>query len=111
MIFLVLVTTLAGVSVPAQLKPIGDVDTLVQKEAEHVSFTTTGGPLVSVSFISGDVVRVRIAPSGEFEPDKSYAFDPQFKPSAVNARINERSDEIELISPDGIRVVIDCRPF
>ncbi len=111
MIFLVLVTMFAGGNAPAQLKPIGDVATLVQKGAGHVAFTTTGGPLASVSFTSADVVRVRIAPSGEFEPDKSYAFDPQFKPSAVNARINERSDEIELVSPDGIRVVIKRRPF
>ena len=106
-----MIATLVSLNCLAQLKPIGDVDAIVEKGTAHIVFTTSGGPVVSVSFISADVIRVRIAPSGKFEPDQSYAFAPDHRLTRINGRINERPNEIELVSSDGVRVVIKRRPF
>ena len=95
----------------AQMKPIGDIDKITGKEAAGVTFATTSGALVSVTYSNADIVRIRISPAGKFEPDQSYAFAENYKPDPPQVKIIERTADLELSSADGSRVLIRKKPF
>jgi alpha-glucosidase len=87
----------------------GDVKK-VERQADGVVLTLTSGARVAVTFTDPETVRVRLAPSGQFERDFSYAVAPGDR-KTVAATTNETSDEIKISSPNGATAVIKRRPF
>lgn len=102
---------LCMLSVPARAawRAAGDVRSLV-RQADGVVVTLTSGARVAVTFRDLEAVRVRLAPSGTFERDFSYAIESKDR-KTVKATITETSDEIRISSLDGATVVIKRRPF
>jgi alpha-glucosidase len=87
----------------------GDVKK-VEQQADGVVLTLTSGARVAVTFTGDETVRVRLAPSGQFERDFSYAVESKDR-KAVAATTNETRDEIRISSPGGATVRIRRRPF
>src|ERR1051325_9852896 len=93
----------------AAWRAAGDVSA-VARQADGVVLTLTSGARVAVTFRDLEVVRVRLAPSGTFERDFSYAVESKDR-KTVKATITETRDEIRVSSLDGATVVIKRRPF
>ncbi|HEX8686849.1 MAG TPA: TIM-barrel domain-containing protein, partial [Pyrinomonadaceae bacterium] len=68
------------------------------------------GARVAVTFRDIETVRVRLAPSGTFERDLSYAVEPKDR-KTVAAKVAATGDEIRISSLDGTTVVVRRRPF
>jgi alpha-glucosidase len=93
----------------ASWRAVGDVRT-VARQADGVVLTLTSGARVSVTFRDLETVRVRLAPTGTFERDFSYAVESKDR-KTVKATVTETRDEIRVSSLDGATVVIRRRPF
>lgn len=74
-----------------------------------VTFATASGARVAVSFVTPDVVRVRMAPKGEFGRDFSYALVGG-APAQAAFEFNDAAERSELQAPGGARVVVQKRP-
>ncbi|HEX8720945.1 MAG TPA: TIM-barrel domain-containing protein [Pyrinomonadaceae bacterium] len=72
--------------------------------------TLTSGARVSVTFSDVEVVRVRLAPSGAFARDLSYAVEPKDR-KTVAAKVAETRDEIRVSSLGGTTVRVRRSPF
>jgi alpha-glucosidase len=93
----------------AAWRAAGDVRSFV-RQADGVVVTLTSGASVAVTFRDLETVRVRLAPTGTFERDFSYAVESKDR-KTVKAAITETSDEIRISSLDGATVVIKRSPF
>ncbi|HEV7889714.1 MAG TPA: TIM-barrel domain-containing protein [Pyrinomonadaceae bacterium] len=93
----------------AAWRAAGDVRA-VARQTDGVVVTLTSGASVAVTFRDLETVRVRLAPSGTFERDFSYAVESKDR-KTVKAAITETRDEIRISSLDGATVVIKRRPF
>src|SRR5215218_9142894 len=93
----------------AAWRAAGDVRA-VARQADGVVLTLTSGARVSVTFRDHETVRVRLAPSGAFERDLSYAVESKDR-KTVAAKVAETRDEIRISSLDGTTVVVRRRPF
>lgn len=93
----------------AEWRAAGDVRSFVQ-QTDGVVLKLTSGASVAVTFRDLETVRVRLAPSGTFERDFSYAVESKDR-KTVKATITETSDEIRISSLNGATVVIKRRPF
>ena len=93
----------------AAWRAAGDVRA-VARQADGVVLTLTSGARVSVTFSDIEVVRVRLAPSGAFERDLSYAVEPKDR-KTVRAAVTEARDEVRISSLNGTTVVVKRRPF
>ncbi|HKG14872.1 MAG TPA: hypothetical protein VKB12_16215, partial [Pyrinomonadaceae bacterium] len=93
----------------AAWRAAGDVRSSV-RQTDGVVLALTSGASVSVTFRDLETVRVRLAPSGTFERDLSYAVESKDR-KTVRATIKETPDEIRISSLDGATVVIKRRPF
>jgi len=82
----------------------------VARQADGVVLTLTSGARVAVTFRDLETVRVRLAPSGAFERDLSYAVEPRDR-KTVAARVTESAGELRLSSLNGTTVVVRRRPF
>jgi alpha-glucosidase len=100
---------LHGTQARAAWRAAGDVKT-VARQANGVVFTLTSGARVAVTFRDLETARVRLAPSGTFERDLSYAVEPKDR-KTVAAKVSETRDEIRISSPNGTTVVVKRRPF
>ncbi|HEX7957505.1 MAG TPA: TIM-barrel domain-containing protein, partial [Pyrinomonadaceae bacterium] len=78
--------------------------------ADGVVIVLTSGARVSVTFRDFETVRVRLAPSGTFERDLSYAVESKDR-KTVAAKVTETRDEVRISSLDGTTVVVKRRPF
>ena len=76
--------------------------------ADGADLTLSSGARVHVGFVTPDVVRVRMAPTGRFAPDVSYAIAGP--PPASAATLTAGDATVELRSPTGTRVVIATKP-
>lgn len=93
----------------AAWRTAGDVRTFT-RQTDGVVVTLTSGASVAVTFRDLEAVRVRLAPTGTFERDFSYAVESKDR-KTVKATITETRDEIRISSLDGATVVIKRRPF
>jgi len=93
----------------AAWRAAGDVRT-VARQTDGVVLTLTSGARVAVTFRDIETVRVRLAPTGVFERDFSYAVESKDR-KTVAAKITETRDEIRISSLNGTTVVIKRRPF
>jgi alpha-glucosidase len=76
--------------------------------ADGADLTLSSGARVHVGFATPDVVRVRMAPTGRFAPDVSYAIAGT--PPASSATLTAGDATVELRSATGTRVVITTKP-
>ena len=96
----------------AQWQNIGSVSTVSQPKPEHVVLGTSSRAAASLEFFDRDVIRVRIAPSGKFEREFTYAFDPSTaRPDGPEAKVTQTRTQIILTSSDGAKIVITRSPF
>ncbi|HEX8291938.1 MAG TPA: glycoside hydrolase family 31 protein [Pyrinomonadaceae bacterium] len=93
----------------AAWRAAGDVKT-VARQADGVVLTLTSGARVAVTFRDVETVRVRLAPSGTFERDLSYAVEPKDR-KTVAAQVTETREEVRISSLGGTTVVVVRRPF
>lgn len=93
----------------AAWRAAGDVRS-VERRADGVVLTLTSGARVAVTFADTQTVRVRLAPSGQFERDFSYAVE-QKERKAPAASVSETRDEVRVSSQGGATIVIRRRPF
>src|SRR5215204_7363487 len=93
----------------AAWRAAGDVRT-VARQTDGVVLMLTSGARVAVTFRDIETVRVRLAPTGVFERDFSYAVESKDR-KTVAAKITETRDEIRISSLNGTTVVIKRRPF
>ncbi|MBV8855432.1 MAG: glycoside hydrolase family 31 protein [Acidobacteria bacterium] len=100
---------LQGAQAHAAWRAAGDVKA-VARQADGVVLTLNSGARVAVTFRDLETVRVRLAPSGTFERDLSYAVESKDR-KTVAAKVTESADEIRISSLDGTTVVVRRRPF
>lgn len=107
--FIALIALLSSAApVPAAWQTLGVVQR--QEHSENaLELATASGARVRIAFVGADVVRVRMAPSGELARDFSYALE---KPVAdIPLHSAERGDVIELRgAAGGARVLVRQRP-
>jgi alpha-glucosidase len=97
----------AATPVSAALRTLGAVETVVTA-GDSVTLSTASGAKLRIGFVTPDVVRVRMSPSGEFARDFSYAIAGPL-PHA-KAAVAEDDAQLELRSASGLRVVVRKRP-
>jgi alpha-glucosidase len=100
---------LSGAEARAAWRPAGDVRA-VTRQADGVVLTLTSGARVAVTFRDLESVRVRLAPSGTFGRDLSYAVESKDR-KTVAAKVTETRDEIRISSLNGTTILIKRRPF
>ena len=82
-----------------------------EQHTQHsVELSTASGAHVRVSFVSADVVRVRMSPSGTFERDFSYAVANPHPTLTLNVAQKEGVIEVYGAAPDSARVWITITP-
>mgnify|MGYP005838196229 CR=1 FL=1 len=87
---------------------IGAVEA-IQQDERHVHFKC-GNPCVSISVLAPNLIRVRMTPTGEFAPHRSWAValaDEQWNIVPFNVRENADAVEIET---EQLRVVVSRNP-
>lgn len=97
----------AATPASAALRTLGAVET-VATAGDSVTLSTASGAKLRIGFVTPDVVRVRMSPSGEFARDFSYAIAGPL-PHA-KAAVAEDDAQLELRSASGLRVVVRKRP-
>lgn len=107
LLFLIALT----ISVAAEWQSIGNIAAVRQTKPNGVVFTTTSRAVVSVEFFDVNVVRVRVAPSGKFERDFSYAFDPSMDKKTPSAKVVQTRTQMTITNPGGARVVVHKAPM
>ncbi|CAN5614448.1 glycoside hydrolase family 31 protein [soil metagenome] len=110
-IFLLTIVLLFTGSVFADWQTVGNVTAATPSKANGVLLDTTSKAKVLVEYFGENVVRVRVAPTGTFERDFSYAFDPGEKFAAPKMSISQTASTVTLTSSDGTRVMIQRSPF
>ena len=81
---------LLGTEARAAWRLAGDVRTFA-RQADGVVLTLTSGARVAVTFRDLETVRVRLAPSGTFERELSYAVESKDR-KTVAAKVTETRD-------------------
>ena len=97
--------------VNAAWQEIGNVTKIAETKINGVILETTSGAKASIEFFDLNVIRVRIAPNGEFEREFSYAFDPLMERETPSVKVSQTTSEIILINSNGAKVAIQKTPF
>ena len=93
----------------AEWRTAGDVRS-IERQVSGATLSLTSGARVSITFITPDVVRVRLTPRGTFERDWSYAVEGE-KRKEVAAVVTESNETIRIAGPAGASVLVRRRPF
>ncbi len=102
---------LFAVTAVAEWQSVGNVAAVRQVRPNGVVFTTGSRALVSVEFFDLNVVRIRVAPTGKFEREFSYAFDPAMERTTPSAKVVQTRTQITITNADGSKVVIHKTPM
>ena len=81
----------------------------VERQPNGVVIALSSGARAAILFTSPDVVRVRLAPKGKFEPDFSYAVEQRPRAS-VDVRVRTEGEQ-SVLQTANTRLVIQHRPF
>jgi alpha-glucosidase len=100
---LVLLATAAA----AEWQSIGRVTSVTQIKPNGIVFATSSRAAASVEFFDLDVVRVRVAISGKFERDFSYAIDYSVDRKTPAVNVVQTRTQIVLTNSAGTKVVIN----
>ena len=95
----------------AATQAVGNITRAAEVKANRVVLETTSRARVSVEFFDIDVVRVRVAPTGTFERDFSYAIDHSHDRKTPIIKVRQTASQIVLTNAFGARVVINKMPF
>lgn len=98
-------------SAEAAWETVGNVVRVTKGKPNQVVLDTSSRARVSVEFFDLEVIRVRIAPTGKFERDLSYAIDYSFDRKTPAVTVIQTPREIVVSNAFGTRVVIQRRPF
>jgi alpha-glucosidase len=109
LLFFIWMSAFESKAVFAAWQTAGDVANIA-KEADSVTLQLSSGAQVFIKFINTDTIRVRLAPSGKFERDFSYAVEERPR-RPVNLNVNETADAIEITTRGGARILVNRRPF
>ncbi len=90
---------------------IGRITNVLVQKPNRVVLTGSSGAEVSVEFLDLDVVRIRVAPKGTFERDRSYAIDDSRDRHTPRVKVSQSPSEVVLTSFDGVRVMIKRHPY
>lgn len=92
-------------------RDIGKVTSVAPSKSNGVILHTSSGAKVLVEFFDLDLVRVRIAPSGRFETNVSYAIDPSIERKTPIVRVTQDRNSVSLHSPTGSSALITRAAF
>ncbi|HEX7916957.1 TIM-barrel domain-containing protein [Rudaea sp.] len=107
---LALLSPLASLPAQAAWQGVGAA-TQAKRSGDEVSFATAGGAQVVVSFVTADVVRVRMGADGKLGRDFSYArVDTASVPAKFEFDDNAERSELRAAA-SGARVVVQKRPM
>lgn len=95
----------------AAWETVGRVTKIMSSKANGVVLETSSRAKVSVEFSGNNVVRVRVAPTGKFEREFSYAFDPAGGFREPKVVVSQTPTSITMTNGDGTRVVIQKATF
>lgn len=101
----------AAKTASAGWQPVGRITQVLVQKPNRVVLASSSGAKVSVEFFDLGVVRIRVAPTGTFERDRSYAIDYSEDRHTPQIKISQSLREIVLTSFDGTRVVIKRQPY
>lgn len=93
----------------AAWRAAGDVRR-VERVADGVVLTLSSGAAVAITFRDIETARVRLAPTGKFERDFSYAIESKDRKTPTT-KIEETPAQIKVSTLNGTAVVIRRRPF
>jgi alpha-glucosidase len=100
-----------AVSAQAAWQPLGNITRVAQTKPNGAVLDATSRAKILIEFFDLNVVRIRVAPTGVFEPDFSYAIDYAVERKTPTARITQNQREIVLTNYAGARVVVEKTPF
>lgn len=109
--FFCLLFLLFVVRAEAVWQAVGNVTRIAQTKENGVILDTSSRVKVSVEFFDLNVVRVRVARTGTFERDFSYAVDYSRDRKTPSAKVSQTAKEIVLTNGLGAKVVIQKMPF
>ena len=95
----------------AEWQNVGNVLKVSVAGTNRVVLETSSRAKVSVEFFDNDAVRVRVAPTGKFERDFSYAVDYSVDRKSPLINITQSAAQIILTNNTGTKVVIKKAPF
>lgn len=98
-------------SVFASWETVGRVTKVTNAKTNGVVLDTSSKAKVLVEFYGANVVRVKMAPSGKFEGEFSYAIDPASKFEDTKITVSQTASAITLTKADGTKVVIQKGSF
>lgn len=107
-----LILTANTLSVNAAWRSVGNVQS-VERTPTAAQITLTSGARLSISFVTPDVVRVRLNPRGEFGADASYAVEEKRRasvPALMGLKSGEMNEAIEVAS-ERMRVRVKLQPM
>ncbi|MEZ5429253.1 MAG: glycoside hydrolase family 31 protein [Pyrinomonadaceae bacterium] len=97
--------------VSAARQTAGNVTGIAETRPNGVVLTTSSGARVSVEFFDLNVIRVRLAPTGNFERDLSYAIDRSLDRKTPEVKVAQTGAEIVLSNAFGAKVVVQKAPL
>ena len=92
-------------------RTVGNVTAVARPRPNTVLLTTSSRAKVSIEFFDINVVRVKVAPSGKFERDFSYAIDYSTERHTPRVNVSETATQITLTNSYASKVVINRMPF
>ena len=102
---------LFSAEVRAEWQNVGKITRVSVAAPNRVVLETSSRAKVSVEFFDVNVVRIRVAPTGRFERDFSYALDPAFDKSIPQAKVVQNAAQIVITNTNGAKVVIRKENF
>ncbi len=82
-----------------------------KRKPNGVILDTSSRAKISVEFFDINAVRVRVAPSGTFEREFSYAFDYSHDRKTPAIKVSQTAKEIVLTNAFGAKAIIEKMPF
>lgn len=110
-ILLVSFLLLLTVPVLCTAQPVGNVTSVTPSKSNGVILTTSSRAKILVEFFDINVVRIRMAPTGNFEREFSYAIDYSHDRKTPFVKIEQTASQVTLSNYAGARIVIRKAPF
>ncbi len=108
---LAVVTLLLATTAFGEWQSPGRVTRATPSKTNGVILETTSRAKVLIEFFDLNVVRIRVAPSGSFERDFSYAIDYSRDRKTPLAKVAQTASEITLTSFQGAKVIVTRSAF
>src|SRR5436190_4742766 len=102
---------LLGTTVEAAWQSVGKVTHVTQPKTNRVVLEMSSRGKVSIEFVDVNVVRIRVAPAGNFERDVLYALDPARDIHVPAVKFAQNSHEVILKNSNGMTLTIQKSPF